>query len=295
MPGVAKRATHGTATLPWIEQVACRIEQSEFMPTVYLWSQSGSNASASTNSHDDVLDQSERSRAEKFRFELDRLRFIASRIFLRRVLGQHLNCPPAKTQFAPGPNGKPELAGDPQRLRFSLSRSVGHSICAVARNIDVGVDLEFVQSLDYLELVAESMMDSASFAIWQALDTEQRLAFFYRIWTRKESRGKADGSGISLGPKDISVPIEELKQGDSIRQKEGTDSSWLYSNWSPFTGCTACLTIRLSGQGKNVSYEDEVFLTGQTSCSFDGVPLIIPHGMSLTVRRFLIADQSTRS
>ena len=56
------------------------------------------------------LDRSERERAERFRFEHDRRRFVVCRFCVRTILGRLLNLPAAAIEFQFSQLGKPELA-----------------------------------------------------------------------------------------------------------------------------------------------------------------------------------------
>src|SRR6266851_878946 len=71
-----------------------------------------------------TLDRRERERAESFRFERDRARFIAGRGWLRWLLGRYMSVPPGRVRIEPDENGKPFLADDGGRsVWFNASNS----------------------------------------------------------------------------------------------------------------------------------------------------------------------------
>src|SRR5262245_12891009 len=59
---------------------------------------------------DETLAPDERERAARFRFERDRLRFVAGRAALRCILALYLGLAPHEVAFEQGTHGKPALA-----------------------------------------------------------------------------------------------------------------------------------------------------------------------------------------
>src|SRR5262245_42472511 len=58
-----------------------------------------------------TLSESECQRAGRFRFEVDRRRFVTSHAALRDILAAYLGAAPSGLVFAEGPYGKPFLVG----------------------------------------------------------------------------------------------------------------------------------------------------------------------------------------
>jgi 4'-phosphopantetheinyl transferase len=148
------------------------------------------------------LSSDERNRAERFRFEVDKHRFVAGRGLLRLILGYYCNVYPKTLQFIYGRNGKPALKREGATwpiagaLHFNLAHSDAFGVLAVTASGPVGVDVERVRRLsDFNELVTRffSPEEAAEFSIvpWE----EQPVAFF-NLWTRKEALLKATGAGI---------------------------------------------------------------------------------------------------
>ncbi len=66
-----------------------------------------------------------------------------ARTVLRVLLGRYLRHRPDTIEFAVGPHGKPALAGDGvPPLHFNMSHTRGLALYAVARDIQVGADIE---------------------------------------------------------------------------------------------------------------------------------------------------------
>jgi 4'-phosphopantetheinyl transferase len=153
----------------------------------------------------DVLDAGERDRARRFLREEDRRRFIAAHSMLRCVLSRYLGEPPASIRFERAAEGKPYVPWS--RIRFNLSHSGDLAVCAVAEDREVGVDVERIRPVLYMDRILERFFPSE-----QAHDAEA----FFRLWTRREAWVKATGRGLA-GFEDAPGPrwsIESLKIAD---------------------------------------------------------------------------------
>ena len=101
----------------------------------------------------------ERARADRFRAERDRARFIASHAALRVILGAYAGARPEELAFEAGERGKPGLkhpAGT--GIEFNLSHSGGWAVVAVARGRRVGVDVEQVRPLAERESIVVPLL-----------------------------------------------------------------------------------------------------------------------------------------
>jgi len=111
---------------------------------VHLW-RAPLNVSADTlASLSRALDREEHDRARRFRFEHDRVRWMAARGWLRHLLAGYHGANPAELRFEQHASGKPRLGAPSQWLRFNVSHSADMAVFAVARSREVGVDLEHV-------------------------------------------------------------------------------------------------------------------------------------------------------
>ncbi len=146
-----------------------------------------------------LLDAAEQERADKFRFERDRARFVVAHGLLRRLLSRALECP--NVAFKYGVNGKPALAHD-DNLQFNLSHSADWAVFALAWKRQVGIDIESAESLvrnpDDLPGMAERIFSEHELTAWRGLSaSEAKLPAFLRAWTRKEACLKAAGLGLA--------------------------------------------------------------------------------------------------
>ena len=161
-------------------------------------------ADASGEDDAQVLDEHERSRAARLRFERDRRRYVASHVALRQVLARRTGIPAASLRFELGENGKPRLAGEP-RCAFSLSHSDERALVALADRGEIGVDIERVRVLNDLDALAQRILTAAELERLEAVPADERTAAFLRAWTRKEACLKALGIGLLIEPSRFAV------------------------------------------------------------------------------------------
>lgn len=143
------------------------------------------------------LSVAERERAERFRFERHRERWLAGRIALRRILSRELAVDPAEIAYERGVHGKPAIAGKHAgTLEFNLSHSGGRALVATTRGVELGVDVEEIHPMEDMRDVAERHFALEERERLFAMPPEEQLYGFYRLWTRKEAYIKAIGTGL---------------------------------------------------------------------------------------------------
>ncbi len=126
---------------------------------------------------------------------------------LRRVLAVYLDEAPEEIELDRGDHGKPRLAEDPPRLAFNLSHSGDLALVAVARNREVGVDVERVKpERDLVALAERALAPEAAAAVREAAEPE-RARLFYELWTRHEARLKCLGVGLAAKPAGPTPPV----------------------------------------------------------------------------------------
>ncbi|MEK7327027.1 MAG: 4'-phosphopantetheinyl transferase superfamily protein [Chloroflexota bacterium] len=194
-----------------------------------------------------MLSDDERERADHFHFDIHRDHFIVGRGLLREILGRYLNVEPGRLQFSYGRQGKPGLLnsdGDPG-LRFNLAHSGQLALCAVTRNREIGVDLEYVRPVLDMDLVAERNFSPRENAVLQALPPGERPLAFFNCWTRKEAYIKAIGEGLSrpLDQFDVSLAPGEPARLLWVAGNPQEASCWSLRELAVATGYVAALAV----------------------------------------------------
>jgi 4'-phosphopantetheinyl transferase len=143
-----------------------------------------------------MLDETERTRAGRFRFAPDRCRFTAAHALARAMLSDATGLPTAVWRFEPGDFGKPAIVNSHAApgLQFNISHTRGCVACAIAFH-DAGVDVE-AGDRDHDQGVAERFFAPEENALLRRVARSERSAMFFAIWTLKEAFIKATGDGL---------------------------------------------------------------------------------------------------
>jgi 4'-phosphopantetheinyl transferase len=173
---------------------------------IRLWWTSVASAVGHFDRLIECLDADERDRANRFRVDTARHRFLAAHIMLRCTLGQHLARPPGRLRFRTSTRGKPSLeqAGDGPTPHFNLSHSGDIAVVAVAPS-ELGVDVEEVRPRINATRLAERFFSKSERDWLASRPPERRDADFLAIWTGKEAYLKAVGSGVAMPLRSVEI------------------------------------------------------------------------------------------
>ena len=179
-----------------------------------------------------LLSSRERYRADRFRFDSHRRRFVARRIALRLVIAEAIGCSPEHCPINWTAEGCPLLDVTERPICLSTSHSGELAVIAVAPG-PVGVDVERVDpSLPLHDLVERCLAPAEQRWLLDRSPVE-RHAGFCCLWTRKEAYLKA--RGIPLASVDLTqLPV---LAGDQCV----IHSSWLVSDLPICDECVCSL------------------------------------------------------
>jgi len=149
-----------------------------------------------------MLDDVERERYDKYRLEVDKLRFLTGRTLLRMIAGRRLGVEPERVALDAScydcgkPHGKPRVLaeGAPE---MSVSHSGSLVALAVVDGPPVGIDVEQIRTAEVGELARLTFSDEER-AAFEALADGERHGAFFTYWARKEAVVKATGRGMSI-------------------------------------------------------------------------------------------------
>lgn len=193
-----------------------------------------------------LLSSEETIRAERFKFPLDRDRFIVIHGMMRVILGRYARVSPASLRLHTDDNGKPFLPPDDAGLHlfFNLSHSSELGVLAICAVGPVGIDVEKVNEQYADEEIARYFSPGEIIAL-QSLPPESRADGFFHCWTRKEAYLKARGDGLSFPLDQFEVSVAASPSGEWLRV-DGDNAEgkrWRLFSFSPTPGYLAALVV----------------------------------------------------
>jgi 4'-phosphopantetheinyl transferase len=132
------------------------------------------------------LSEDEIARANRFRFEADRIRWTRARSSLRLILSRYAGDDPSSLAFIYGAHGKPALLPFSD-VEFNLSHAGDWALVAVTRAIPVGVDIERIR--DQVDMAALLLRLGET-------GLPETTPELYQRWTRREAESKAAGGAL---------------------------------------------------------------------------------------------------
>ena len=218
---------------------------------VHVWRASLDLPAPRAQSLQRTLAADELSRVERLNFPRDRQRFIVARGTLRVILSRYLDVDPRQLRFRYVDYGKPSLIPFPgqEALHFNLSHSDGLALYAVARDRQIGIDLERVCPVAEAEQIAERFFSAQEKTVFRSLPADLKREAFFTCWTRKEAYIKARGAGMSLplDQFDVSLIPGEPAVLLSTRGDPREALRWSLRELTPGPGYVAALAVEGHG------------------------------------------------
>jgi 4'-phosphopantetheinyl transferase len=201
-----------------------------------------------------TLHEDEIQRANRFHFEKHRKDYVVGRGFLRYVLGRYLDAEAKALQFSYGAYGKPALHGahKDSRLCFNMSHSHGVALFAITQDHRLGVDVEQIRADFASEEIARRFFSPLEVDVFNALQPKERVAAFFRCWTRKEAYIKATGKGLSQSLDEFDVTLAPGVAAALLRACDDEVSGWFMSDVEVGSGFAAALAVE--GVVSNIRY-----------------------------------------
>jgi 4'-phosphopantetheinyl transferase len=191
-----------------------------------------------------LLSAEERARAAKFVFGKDGARFVLRRALLRQILGGYAGQKPGLLKFDHTVQGRPLLAHESggDTLRFSLSHAGGLVLVAVARQRQIGIDVERVREGFEWRPMLDTVFSEAEGIAFNVLPEAQKTGAFFNAWTRKEAYLKATGEGIATSLRQVEMSLRAQKIM-RIGGDVAAAAAWSLRDWAPAPGFIASLVV----------------------------------------------------
>jgi 4'-phosphopantetheinyl transferase len=197
---------------------------------VHLWRCAEDTAASSVDKLASTLNSEETRRAEQYRSEPDRRRFVLSRGILRDLLGRYLDCPPESVRLSRDPRGKPVIDSTHHHessLHFNLSHTTGMCVIGFAPSHAIGMNVEAVDPKRDWTPMARRFLHPREWEFISKLPVAERASAFYACWSCKEAYLKARGDGLARAPTSFEVVLPvESPLSRIVDPAAGAPKSW---------------------------------------------------------------------
>lgn len=133
-------------------------------------------------------------RIKKIISNKDALRSLIGDILIRYIICRKFSILNENIVFEVNEYGKPSLKNF-KDFYFNISHAGDWVVCVVGES-DVGVDVELVKDIELN--IANSFFSTEEYQDLMLQPEEERVDYFYELWTLKESYIKAVGKGLSM-------------------------------------------------------------------------------------------------
>ena len=178
-----------------------------------------------------LLSDDEKQRADRYRFDVHRHRFISSRGKLREILAQRGQCQAEDIRFEAGRYGKPCITAPAslKQLHFNASASGPTATVAISAAFPLGFDIEQInyEKARDLDLIVKNQFTIQEQEWYRRHNPAERVQAFYTLWTCKEAYLKALGLGLSKGLDRFSVNASDNSPTVTHTELEDNEESAL--------------------------------------------------------------------
>ena len=185
-----------------------------------------------------LLAQDEQIHANEFYFAEDRNRYIVARATLRKLISSYAEVSHKNIVFEYTKYGKPFLdtKNNIQGIKFNIAHSQDAVVYAFTKNIDVGIDIEFVNKDFVIDDVIKYCCSEQEQYRLKSLSENQRYCYFYKLWVIKEALVKAMGLGLSYDLRQIHINFGKNKLIDPINIVNNDKMYWTVDMFLSYNG-----------------------------------------------------------
>ena len=203
-----------------------------------------------------ILSEDEKTRANRFRFEQHRDRFIAARGILRQLLGNYLQIKSDLVIFEYSSRGKPQIVSslNQDNLQFNISHSQDWALYGFNYQRIIGVDLEYIKdNIDYKQL-AKRFFRTQELQLINSYPAREQKTIFFQLWTAKEAYLKATGDGLAESLDTIQFTLNNNSELNlvAIKQAHQQASYWLIDNFIPQDNFIATIAVENRSTNSNL-------------------------------------------
>lgn len=191
-----------------------------------------------------VLNETEKEKASKYRFENDHNCAVISRGILRILLGTYLKTSPKNINFQFGDYGKPTIIAS--NIEFNISHSANSIVMAFTLKSKIGIDVEYTKKSIDVKKISEHFFSKEEISSLLSLHKNYQQQAFYNCWTRKEAFIKALGCGLSFPLDQFVVSLDSTKNASLLATKwdEKEKDNWVLKTFNPQENYIGAVSVK---------------------------------------------------
>lgn len=181
-----------------------------------------------------LLSEDELVQMQRFRFEKDKKRYLATRALVRTVLSKYIALAPSEWTFTYNQYGKPTISNVKaiaHTLTFNLSHTEGLIILGISCDRLIGVDTENIQVTDALTEGVDLFLSLDEIGHLSTVYGAEYQTRFFEYWTLKEAYIKAKGAGFSIPLQQITFSLQQKGQIDLAFHPQWDDDASQWHFW----------------------------------------------------------------
>lgn len=140
---------------------------------------------------------------------------LGANLLLNDILENYFFMDITKVEYIYNEYGKPYIKDS--NLYFSLSHSNGVIALAVSKE-EIGLDIELIK--DVKDNLALKVMNEAEYNIYKGLSKNDKISYFYEVWTSKEAYVKKLGTALTLNPSNINIDTDVILKNINISDNQ---------------------------------------------------------------------------
>lgn len=197
---------------------------------VHIWKINLEQSSINVQNSFDILNEAEKNKAQKFRFEKHQKRYTMARSSLKRILSRYLSMTPQNVEFQYNDYGKPQLLEKLNNidLQFNVSHSENVAIYGITCHYLIGVDIEYIRPMPEADNLAKRFFSRKEFEHISQLSSTEKYEEFFKLWTAKEAYLKAIGKGISGGLEKVEISTDETVRFINLPKSDDINYNLFY-------------------------------------------------------------------
>lgn len=214
--------------------------------------------------------EKERQHIFRYRYWQDQQRSMLAMRLIKHVLSKQINVDMKILHIERDSSGRPFVTNPKWKGDFNISHSGDWIILAVSEYGKIGVDIEGIKPIDFS--IAKTFCSQREYAQLQKYDYEQKLTYFYSLWTLKESFVKLVGTGLYYPINLVEFNLSDIIKKHTILLMKNQEFSFYYDYHFKVYDLSNTYKIALCSSNYN-KHPDQIHIVSRS--------LIVPENHSI--------------